>query len=163
MAYDFVRLADVEALSEVPENATVLAEVNGSIKRVPGNGLGGSGNGLVLVETSSPSSSPSPVSVMVALPEVWTFSANMTLDEAMELLHNYELSSAVVYTTYVGDSVSSLDTEVSSGIKQMDVAFVQDASSRFGSNCLVILGMNTGITCFWTADGISTEQPSRPE
>ena len=36
MAYEFMSLAEVEALSEVPENATVLAEVGGSIKRIPG-------------------------------------------------------------------------------------------------------------------------------
>lgn len=124
MSYTQKKLSEVELLTEAPENATVFAEVNGEIKRVPGKGLGGSGNGLVLVETSSPSNSPSPVSVMVTLPEVWTFSANMTLDEAMELLHNYELSSAVVYTTYEGGSVSSLDTEISSGIMKMEVAEV---------------------------------------
>lgn len=163
MSYTQKKLSEVELLTEVPENATVFAEVNGEIKRVPGKGLGGSGNGLVLVETSSPSSSTSPVSVMIAVPEVWTFSANMTLDEAIELLHNYELSSAVVYTTYEGGSVDSLDTEISSGIMKMEVADVQDVSSYFGSNCLVILGINTGINCFWTADGISTEQPSSPK
>lgn len=35
MAYDFKRLADVEELTEVPENAKPLVEVDGVIKRVP--------------------------------------------------------------------------------------------------------------------------------
>lgn len=48
MAYEFKRLADVEALSEVPENATVLAEVDGSIKRVPSGGSGGGAGTLVV-------------------------------------------------------------------------------------------------------------------
>ncbi len=43
MAYEFKKLSEVEALENVPEEATVLAEVGGAIKRVPGEGLGGSG------------------------------------------------------------------------------------------------------------------------
>lgn len=163
MSYTQKKLSEVELLTEVPENATVFAEVNGEIRRVPGKGLGGRGNGLVLVETSGPSNSPSPVSVMSAAPEVWTFSANMTLDEAIALLHNYELSSAIVYTTYAGGSVDSLNTEASSGPMHMDVAIIYDESPYFGFNCLVICGMESGITCFWTAERISTEEPYMPK
>ena len=43
MAYEFKKLSEVEALDAVPEGASVLAEVDGAIKRVPGEGLGGSG------------------------------------------------------------------------------------------------------------------------
>lgn len=43
MNYEFTKLSEVESLNEVPENATVLAEVDGKIKRVPSGGLGGSG------------------------------------------------------------------------------------------------------------------------
>lgn len=43
MSYGFKRLSEVEALTEVPEGAKVLAEANGKIVRVPGSGLGGSG------------------------------------------------------------------------------------------------------------------------
>lgn len=42
MAYEFKKLSEVEALDAVPEGASVLAEVGGAIKRVPGEGLGGS-------------------------------------------------------------------------------------------------------------------------
>lgn len=41
MDYEFKKLAEVESLSEVPENATVLAEVDGFVKRIPSSGLGG--------------------------------------------------------------------------------------------------------------------------
>ena len=43
MAYEFKKLSEVESLDTVPEGASVLAEVGGVIKRVPGEGLGGSG------------------------------------------------------------------------------------------------------------------------
>ena len=42
MAYEFKTLGSVEALTEVPENANALVEVDGAIKRVPGGALGGS-------------------------------------------------------------------------------------------------------------------------
>lgn len=45
MAYEFKTLGSVEALTEVPENAHALVEVDGAIKRVPGGALGGSAGG----------------------------------------------------------------------------------------------------------------------
>lgn len=41
--YEFKKLSDVTLLDSVPSGATVLAEVDGAIRRVPGDGLGGSG------------------------------------------------------------------------------------------------------------------------
>ena len=43
MAYEFKKLSEVELLESVPDGATVLAEVDGVIRRVPGSGLAGSG------------------------------------------------------------------------------------------------------------------------
>lgn len=43
MAYEFKKLSDVARLDSVPEGAAVLAEVDGAIRRVPGDGLGGGG------------------------------------------------------------------------------------------------------------------------
>ena len=45
MAYEFKTLGSVEALTEIPENANALVEVDGAIKRVPGGALGGSAGG----------------------------------------------------------------------------------------------------------------------
>ena len=48
MSYEFKKLSEVEALTEVPEGANMIAEVGGQIKRVPsvtGEG-GGSGGGV---------------------------------------------------------------------------------------------------------------------
>lgn len=46
MSYEFKKLSEVAALTEVPDGAKVLAEANGQIVRVPGSGLGGSGGGI---------------------------------------------------------------------------------------------------------------------
>lgn len=43
MAYEFKKLSEMELLDSVPAGAAVLAEVDGVIRRVPGDGLGGSG------------------------------------------------------------------------------------------------------------------------
>lgn len=48
MAYEFKTLGSVEALTEVPENANALIEVDGAIKRVPGSALGGGKYDLVI-------------------------------------------------------------------------------------------------------------------
>ena len=52
MDYNFKKLAEVEALSEVPGNATVLAEVGGAVKRIPGSGLGGGGDTAVVIRAT---------------------------------------------------------------------------------------------------------------
>lgn len=153
MAYEFKRLADVEALSEVPENATVLAEVNGSIKRVPGNGLGGSGKGLILVQDVAD------VAPMAAAAS-YTYTTNMTLEKAMELFAAYELSSVVVYVPMDTGSPSATDSTSSSSSMMLDYAFVADQSSYYGQNCLVFMTLQSSTTIYWTANGASTDAPS---
>lgn len=81
MAYEFMSLVEVEALPEVPENATVLAEVDGSIKRIPGNGLGS--NNLVIVESSFTD----------------TYTANMEFADALAAFRACELTNTVMYAS----------------------------------------------------------------
>ena len=51
---EFMNLADVTKLDEVPEGASVLAATSeGDIVRVPGDGLGGSGDGVKLFITTN--------------------------------------------------------------------------------------------------------------
>ena len=52
MAYEFKKLSEVESLTEVPEGASVLAEVNGDIKRVPKSEVGGAGGYVIKLENS---------------------------------------------------------------------------------------------------------------
>ena len=52
MNYDIKKLSEVEALTEVPEGANMIAEVGGQIKRVPavtGEGGGSGGGGDIVV------------------------------------------------------------------------------------------------------------------
>lgn len=50
MAYEFQKLADVEAVEEFPEEgASVLIEHEGEIKKCPADGIGGGGSGIPLL------------------------------------------------------------------------------------------------------------------
>lgn len=146
MNYEFKKLGEVEALSEVPENATVLAEVDGSIKRVPSNGLGG-GSGNTLVITSSDFvDAVSGISTFIAVPTT-TYTANMTFDEAFAAFYEGKIGNGIIYSISENGEPSRLTI----------IALI-DASSQFGVSCLVIISMLG--TLYWTEDGISTEQPS---
>ena len=122
MAYEFKRLADVEALSEVPENATVLAEVNGAIKRVPGNGLGGNGNTIVIVQNPNyASSSDKSIDDSSTSKEYLT---NMSLAEALAALRAYEITGVVFYCAGATEKSASSGDE----IRMLSVC-VQDVTS----------------------------------
>ena len=89
MNYEFKKLGEVEALSEVPENANALIEVDGSIKRVPGSGLGGAtGIKTAIIRDSSYTSYISEISPMASRNVFECI--NMTFEEAYETLLNGE-------------------------------------------------------------------------
>lgn len=100
MSYEFKKLSEVEALTEVPEGAKVLAEANGQIVRVPGSGLGGSGGiKTAIIKASNydqmiqytKGELPSPPSGDV------TYSCiNMTFEEAYEAMANGEPMNALM-------------------------------------------------------------------
>ena len=75
MSYNFTKLTEVEALSKIPNNATVIAEVNGALKRLPSDGLGGGNSLLIMAEDEN------------------NYSANMTFEEAYALFMSNKLTS----------------------------------------------------------------------
>ena len=146
MAYEFMSLAEVEALSEVPENATVLAEVGGSIKRIPGNGLGG---GKSLIITYNP---PPTVPIDAIDDNGIYFSANMTFEEAFELFNNHELAGACMYTG--GRAPMLLNT------------YLLNISKEVGMSCLAITDSlndsgDDSSTLFWLSSGFTTIHPGK--
>lgn len=145
MAYEFMSLAEVEALPEVPENATVLAEVGGSIKRIPGNGLGG-GKSLIITYNQ-------PMDRDVVTDYGSYFSANMTFEEAFEAFNSHELAGASMYFPYNG------------AIMLLNI-YLGDNSERVGMNCLVIADSLdlSGImeeSLYWLSTGFTTINPGR--
>lgn len=155
MAYEFMSLAEVEALPEVPENATVLAEVDGSIKRIPGEGLGGSGNNLIIVESSFTdfyANTPSPK----ASGPSYTYTANMEFADALAAFRACELTNAVLYAFDKGPMF--LKCIVVDFGAAMSVSPSVDTSTPQTIDCLLILPEKE-LELYWTADGISTEMP----
>lgn len=151
MAYEFMSLAEVEALSEVPENATVLAEVGGSIKRIPGNGLGG-GKSLIITHN------PPPAEPIDAIDDKGIyFSANMTFEEAFELFNNHELAGACMYIIGIGRAPTLLRN-----------IYLLNISKEVGMSCLAIInslddsGDDSG-TLFWLSSGFTTIYPGKTD
>lgn len=151
MAYEFKRLADVELLDKVPEGCSVLAEVDGVEKRLPGEGLGSSSNALILVATAA-SSGGEEMSLMnistlgSSAPTFESVVANMTLQDALTAFDAGEISMAAFYV-------------IQDGVTGMVPSFVYDGRSTYGIECLVIYVFTASTYFYWTADGISTDEP----
>ena len=157
MNYEFKKLADVEALPEVPEVATVFAEVNGEVKRIPSSGLGG------VVKTAIIKSSDydeAVASMMYPVEEgslsfeadtAPTFSClNMTFEEAYETMAAGEPLDAKAMIVADGPMVISAQAIGFGGVAIFGVPAIVLSASLNGDS----------IYLFWTADGISAEPPA---
>lgn len=160
---DFTKLSEVEALEEVPEGASVLAEVNGVIKRVPGEGLGGAAAGPVFsISTAEPASLATLATE--ATPE-YTIECSMTFDEIIEQYNDMTLGPSLLkgilegYTTLSSVTAIAFDSAGSSC----------DPSSYSGTSytayaILIFFAMGTNmIPIYYLSDGtISTSEPTYP-
>lgn len=148
MAYEFKRLGEVEALSEVPENANALIEVDGDIKRVPGSGLGGNtGIKTAIIKDSEYDSCIAAISTMASVAPITYECTNMTFEEAYDTMLNGE--PLAIFGMLAGEGAMNFY-----GI----TAFIGTA---LGVPCIqIIFNLGSTTILFWTADGISTEEPS---
>lgn len=151
MAYEFQKLSEVEALAEVPEGANALIEVNGDIKRVPGSGLGGgAGIKTAIIKDSKYDNmvagmlNPATPSVAGAAGPTYEC-LNMTFEEAYETMANGEPLQVVLMMAVDGAFIID--------------AFVVFLGISMGAPCIGVVNTTTQTQLFWTADGISTEQP----
>lgn len=156
MALEFDRLGEVEALSEVPEGANVLGEVDGEIVRLPGSGLGGGGGiKTAIIKSSNYDNMLAGVMTTVAEPDPVTYSCtNMTFEEAYETMAKGE-PLAVIIMRVVNDMGAACQPGVS--------MFAGD--DVFGVPCLLVadkIDSNT-IGLYWTSDGLSADEPSSGE
>lgn len=166
---EFRRLSEVEQLTEVPENATVLAEVNGTIKRIPGEGLGGAaGIPTAIIKDNYYDMAVSGVSTMVSSdPEQVYECVNMTFEEAWAILESGNQLDMYIMEGY------SMGVPVI--VKPDAIMFnkVYDHSAAPQSMKMATFGAISGITVpyiaiayccyenalYWTAEGLSTTAP----
>lgn len=150
MSYVFKKLSEVEALTEVPEGAKVLAEANGQIVRVPGSGLGGSGG----IKTAIIKSSDYDQAIQYAKGELpsppsgdATYECiNMPFEEAYEALANGELMAAHLMV-------------VGQGAMNMPGVVLFLGTEINNAPCVSIGSEGSSFVLYWTADGISTTVP----
>lgn len=151
MAYEFKRLSDVETLTEVPENANALIEVDGMIKKVPGSGLGGAtGIKTAIIKDSQYDACISALSTMVSAEPQTTFECiNMAFDEAYNAMTNGE--PLAIFGMFSGEGAVNLyGTAIFIG-------------TAVGEECIWLTFMPSPdylLELYWTVNGISTESPS---
>ena len=148
MSYVFKKLSEVEALTEVPEGAKVLAEVGGVIRRVPGSGLGG-GIKMAIIKSSNYNqriqymkrvpSSPPPGDVTYEC-------INMTFEEAYNALANGEPMTAHL--------MANVD-----GAANLPCVVIFAGTELNNIPCIGIKEPNTQLSLFWTSAGFSTTEP----
>lgn len=151
MAYEFKSLADVEILTEVPEGASVFAEVGGAIKRVPGEGLGGAGIKTAIIKDSEYDNTLAGLATAISAAPAVTYSCiNMTFEEAYQIMASGEPLACLLMTSLEG----AMNLPGMSGYA---------GAAVFGVPCIMLgfaIGSYTAAQLYWTADGISTEEPS---
>lgn len=150
MATEFKKLSEVAVLEEAAETAHVLIEENGEIYRVPKTAVGGGNVGGIktaIIRDSRYLNVIAEVSTMKSEAPAVTYECiNMTFEEAYETMAKGEPLNVVGMLT-TGRTPTNIQ-----GI----VGFTGTAA--FGVPCIVVeFG---SLTLFWTADGLSTSEPS---
>lgn len=152
MAKDFVKLSEVTVLEEVTDTASVLVEQDGEIYRAPKTQVGGAGGiKTAIIRDSGYLNAIAGVSTMVAAAPEYTYECiNMTFEEAYETMLNGEPLMVVgMITTEGGTCLYGEPTF---------------AGTAMGVQCIMLLFyshiMETMTVLYWTADGLSTSEPS---
>lgn len=151
MAYSFKNLADVELLEEVPEGCTAFAEVDGVVKRVPSKGLGSEGGIKTAIIKDSMYDNMVAGGMVPMDSAPYTYECiNMTFGEAYQTLKK-------------GEPLACFGMLAGEGVINM-YGIVAFTGSEFGVPCIMLrFELGNFITLYWTADGLSTEEPSSEE
>ena len=149
MSYEFKKLSEVAALTEVPEGAKVLAEANGQIVRVPGSGLGGGGGiKTAIIKSSDYDQGLSGVqSYRTEAPEITYSCINMTFEEAYDAMAKGEPMNVLM-----------MAVKNNASFNEHCVAFFLGMSIN-NVPCILIMPVRSNLELYWTADGLSTTEP----
>lgn len=139
MAYDFQKLADVELLEEVPDGASAFVAVDGTVKRVPGSGLGGGGGiaTAILRLASESNASTKAVTRASSIPveKLSITCDNYTYAQARAVLEAGNPLTAMIFMS---------ENNMSGWMSSLSVVLSDDGiAMEFGNE----------MTIYWTADG----------
>lgn len=147
MAYDFQKLADVELLEEVPDGASAFVAVDGTVKRVPGSGLGGGGGiaTAILRSTSENNASTNPVTMAVhtSVNKLPITCDNYTYEQARAMLEAGDPFTAMIFISEGNLLIWKNCLQVVLLDNYIDMAFIDDKEQEI----------------YWNADGFFDREP----
>lgn len=147
MSYNFKSLSEVELLNEVPEGCTALAEVDGVVKRVPSKGLGGAGGiKTAIIKDSMYDNAIGGVNIMGSAPDYTYECINMTFEEAYQTMEN-------------GEPLACFGMLTNEGVMNMYGITAFPEPAYFDVPCIGLMFDPVNLTLFWTAEGLSTDEP----
>lgn len=148
MAYDFQKLADVELLEEVPDGASAFVAVDGTVKRVPGSGLGGGGGiATAILRFGSESNASTNAATMKAIRPVSKLP--ITCDN-----YTYEQARAVL------EAGNPLTTMIFASQNNMS-GWMSCSQISFSDNYISMMFVSgDGPTIYWNADGFFDGNPA---
>lgn len=147
MAYNFKKLGEVEALTNVPEGANALIEVGGDVKRVPGDGLGGGIKTAIIKDSTYDNAIAGVQTMAMATPKITYECINMTFEEAYETMAmGKPLSCMLMAALDGGFNISGTTIFADVLLGEPCIAFLFTFSS-------------TTINLYWTSEGFSTTPP----
>lgn len=149
MAIQYKTANQLPIMEEVTDNTYALVEENGTLKRVSGSSLGGSGIKTAIIKSSTYDNAISGSTTMATKPTTYSC-INMTFEEAYQTMANAEPLQAIIMGALEG-----------AGCVPCIVGYFGDAA--FGVPTLLIIELGGNGEYFWTADGISTTAPSTEE
>lgn len=140
MAYDFQKLADVELLEEVPDGASAFVAVDGTVKRVPGSGLGG-GGGIATAILRFGSESNAYANAVTELPITCD---NYTYEQARAVLEAGNPLTAMIFVSA---------NNMSGWTSCSQIAFSDNYIS-------MMFTTGDGLTAYWNVDGFFDREPA---
>lgn len=146
---EFKKLSEVEQIETASDNATVLVEEGGEIKRVPKKEVGGAGIAMAIIKDSGYDNALAGLQTMAAAPTYTYECINMTFEEAYQTMAGGEPLS--IFGMFTSDGALNL------------YGFAMFAGTMIGVPCIMVgfaMGSNTVPQLYWTADGLSTEMPN---
>lgn len=153
---EYKKITEVEMIEEPSEGATVLAEENGALRRVPYDKVGGLPTAII--KDSDYDNAIAGVQTMAsAAPAVTYECTNMTFDEAYAIMASGQPLQALAMLTFYGGMV-------------VPALPMFAGNAMAGVPCIVffisiVMSASDVITLqlCWTADGLSTDAPSGGE
>lgn len=146
---EFKKLSEVEQIETASDNATVLIEEGGEIKRVPKKEVGGAGIATAIIKDSDYDNTLAGIQTMESM-ELTYECINMTFEEAYQIMTSGEPL----------DVFGMLSSEGICGNSHCLMAILLDASVGVPCILVVLNSPDSNIELYWTADGLSTSEPN---